>query len=105
MVRGELREARASRMVRSWRLPSRLLLTLALAACASTNTGRSASSPAASTSAATSAATSGAAMGPFDVVILNGRVVDGTGNPWYYADVAIRGDRIAAVAPPHSLDA
>ncbi len=88
-------------MVPSWRLPSRLLLTLALAACASTKTGRSASYPAASTSAATSAA----AMGPFDVVILSGRVVDGTGNPWYYADVAIRGDRIAAVAPPHSLDA
>jgi len=42
--------------------------------------------------------------GPFDVIIANGRVVDGTGNPWYYADVAIRGDRIAAVAPPHALD-
>ncbi len=43
--------------------------------------------------------------GPFDVVISNGRVVDGTGNPWYYADVGIRGDRITAVAPPHSFDA
>jgi N-acyl-D-amino-acid deacylase len=42
--------------------------------------------------------------GPFDIIIANGRVVDGTGNPWYYADVAIRGDRIAAVAPPHALD-
>lgn len=30
--------------------------------------------------------------------------MDGTGNPWYYADVAIRGDRIAAVAPPHTFD-
>jgi dihydroorotase/N-acyl-D-amino-acid deacylase len=46
----------------------------------------------------------GAMGGPFDVVIANGRVVDGTGNPWYYADVAIRGDRIAAIAPPHALD-
>ncbi|HEY8311203.1 MAG TPA: hypothetical protein VIG47_11640, partial [Gemmatimonadaceae bacterium] len=45
------------------------------------------------------------ASGHFDVVIVNGKVVDGTGNPWYYADVGIRGDRIAAVAPPHSLDA
>jgi N-acyl-D-amino-acid deacylase len=42
--------------------------------------------------------------GPFDIVIANGRVVDGTGNPWYRADIAIRGDRIAAVAPPHSFD-
>jgi N-acyl-D-amino-acid deacylase len=42
--------------------------------------------------------------GPYDVIIANGRVVDGTGNPWYYADVAIRRDRIALVAPPHALD-
>ena len=33
----------------------------------------------------------------YDVLIRNGRVLDGTGNPWFYADVAIRGDRIAAV--------
>jgi N-acyl-D-aspartate/D-glutamate deacylase len=33
----------------------------------------------------------------YDVVIRNGRVVDGTGTPWYYADVAISGDRIVAV--------
>src|SRR4051794_37536178 len=32
-----------------------------------------------------------------DLVIRGGRVVDGTGNPWFLADVAIRGDRIAAV--------
>lgn len=34
---------------------------------------------------------------PYDLLIRNGRVLDGTGNPWIYADVAIRGDRIAAV--------
>lgn len=34
---------------------------------------------------------------PFDILITNARVVDGTGNPWYRADIAIRGDRIAAV--------
>ncbi len=34
---------------------------------------------------------------PYDVVIRGGRVVDGTGNPWFDADVAIRGDRIAAI--------
>jgi dihydroorotase/N-acyl-D-amino-acid deacylase len=35
--------------------------------------------------------------GPFDVLIKNGRIIDGSGNPWYAADVGIRGDRIAAI--------
>src|SRR5689334_4427138 len=35
--------------------------------------------------------------GTFDVVIANGRVVDGTGAPWFRADVGIRGDRIVAI--------
>src|ERR1041384_3585105 len=33
----------------------------------------------------------------YDIIIANGRIVDGTGNPWFYADVAIRGDRIIKV--------
>jgi N-acyl-D-amino-acid deacylase len=33
----------------------------------------------------------------YDVLIRNGRVVDGSGNPWVYADVGIMGDRIAFV--------
>jgi len=33
----------------------------------------------------------------FDVIIRNGRVIDGTGNPWFRADVALQGDRIAAI--------
>lgn len=33
----------------------------------------------------------------YDLIVRNGRVVDGTGNPWYYADLAVRGDRIAAI--------
>jgi len=33
----------------------------------------------------------------FDVVIRNGRIVDGTGAPWFRGDVGISGDRIAAV--------
>ena len=33
----------------------------------------------------------------FDLLIKNGRVVDGTGNPWFMADVAVRGERIVAV--------
>jgi N-acyl-D-amino-acid deacylase len=35
----------------------------------------------------------------YDVVITGGRVVDGTGNPWFYGDVAVRGDRIVRIAP------
>lgn len=34
-----------------------------------------------------------------DVLIRGGRVVDGTGNPWFYGDVAIAGDRVVEVAP------
>ncbi|MBI1895895.1 MAG: amidohydrolase family protein [Acidobacteria bacterium] len=34
---------------------------------------------------------------PYDVLITGGRIMDGTGNPWYEADLAIRGDRITAV--------
>ena len=33
----------------------------------------------------------------WDVLIRGGRIVDGTGNPWFEGDVAIRGNRIAAV--------
>jgi N-acyl-D-amino-acid deacylase len=39
------------------------------------------------------------AAGPYDVIIGAGRVVDGTGNPWFYGDVAITGDRIARITP------
>ncbi|MBW8862613.1 MAG: amidohydrolase family protein, partial [Acidobacteria bacterium] len=35
----------------------------------------------------------------FDLVIRNGRIVDGTGSPWYRGDVAVRGDTIARIAP------
>ena len=34
---------------------------------------------------------------PFDVIIEHGHVIDGTGAPWYAADVGIRGGRIAAI--------
>src|SRR5690606_35459703 len=37
--------------------------------------------------------------GHYDILLRNGRIVDGTGNPWYTGDVAIRGDVIVAVAP------
>lgn len=37
------------------------------------------------------------AAGPADVLFLHARVLDGAGNPWRYADVAVTGDRIAFV--------
>ncbi len=33
----------------------------------------------------------------FDVVILHGHIIDGTGSPWYSGDVGIRDGRIAAI--------
>lgn len=33
----------------------------------------------------------------YDVLIRNGRIVDGTGNPWYSGDVAIKDGKIAAI--------
>jgi N-acyl-D-aspartate/D-glutamate deacylase len=43
-----------------------------------------------------------AAEPTYDLVVRNGKVVDGTGNPWFLGDVAVRGDRIVAVGrvPP-----
>jgi N-acyl-D-amino-acid deacylase len=39
----------------------------------------------------------------FDLVVSGGRVIDGCGNPWYRADVGVRGDRIAVIAAPGTL--
>lgn len=36
---------------------------------------------------------------PYDLIIANGRVIDGSGNAWFHGDIAIRGDRIARIAP------
>jgi N-acyl-D-amino-acid deacylase len=38
-----------------------------------------------------------------DLVVAGGRIVDGCGNPWYRGDVAVRGDRVAAVGAPGTL--
>lgn len=34
---------------------------------------------------------------PFDLVLRGGRIVDGTGAPWYFGDVGIRGGRIVTI--------
>lgn len=47
--------------------------------------------------AAVVAVASGQVPASYDLVIRNGRVLDGSGNAWYLADVAVTGDRIVAV--------
>ena len=48
---------------------------------------------------------------PFDTLIRNARVLDGAGNPWFFADVALKDGRIAAVgrlgpvSARHTVDA
>src|SRR4030088_3431147 len=40
-------------------------------------------------------ATDRPADAPFDIVIINGHIIDGTGSPWYSGDIGIRDGRIA----------
>jgi len=42
-------------------------------------------------------------MANYDLLITGAQVVDGTGNPWFYGDVAIQGDRIAAITRPGEI--
>jgi len=35
--------------------------------------------------------------GKFDILVKNGKIVDGTGNPWFYGDIGIIGDTIAEI--------
>jgi N-acyl-D-amino-acid deacylase len=42
------------------------------------------------------------ASADYDVIIRNGRIIDGSGNPWVSGDVAIRGNRIAAIGDLHA---
>src|SRR5215467_13457767 len=44
-----------------------------------------------------------AAPASYDLIIRNGRIIDGTGSPWYAADIGIRAGRIAAIG--HLADA
>ena len=39
-----------------------------------------------------------------DVLIRGGRIVDGTGNPWFHGDITLRGDTIAAIGAAGTID-
>jgi N-acyl-D-amino-acid deacylase len=41
---------------------------------------------------------------PYDVILSGGKIADGTGNPWFYGDVGLRGNRIARITPAGLLD-
>ncbi len=34
---------------------------------------------------------------PLDIVITNGRIIDGTGSPWFSGDIGIRAGKIASI--------
>ncbi len=38
-----------------------------------------------------------ASSAPYDLIIRNGHIIDGTGSPWYSGDIGIRNGRIAAI--------
>jgi len=41
----------------------------------------------------------------FDILIRNGKIIDGTGNPWYEADVGIVGERVTSIGNLSSANA
>lgn len=41
---------------------------------------------------------------PFDLIITNGKIIDGTGNPWFYGDVGIQEGKIAAIGKLNPAD-
>ncbi|MFZ0640021.1 MAG: D-aminoacylase [Candidatus Acidiferrales bacterium] len=43
--------------------------------------------------------------GNYDVIIRGGHILDGTGNPWYAADIGIRGDKIVAIGKLENANA
>jgi dihydroorotase/N-acyl-D-amino-acid deacylase len=42
---------------------------------------------------------------PYDLLITGGRIIDGSGSPYFHGDIAIRGDSIAAIGKLASSDA
>ena len=48
---------------------------------------------------------SGSSTTDFDILIRNGRVIDGTGNPWYPSDIGITGNRIMGMGRLENAEA
>jgi len=42
-------------------------------------------------------------MATFDTLIQNARIIDGSGNPWFYGDVAFDDGQIATITPPGQI--
>ena len=42
-------------------------------------------------------------MNIYDLVLVNGQILDGCGNPWFWGDLAIQQGRIVEIAPPGTL--
>ena len=78
------------------KLAALLPLAWIVAACSVTVTHGAAPAPAQAPAPADAA---------YDLVITNGRIVDGSGNAWFWGDVGVRGDRIVKIAPRHALTA
>lgn len=36
-------------------------------------------------------------VGKYDILVKNGKIIDGTGNPWFHGDIGIKGDTIAEI--------
>lgn len=42
-------------------------------------------------------------MANIDVLARGARVIDGSGSPWFYGDVAVTSGRVHSIAPPDSM--
>ncbi len=73
----------------SFNLARAILIIAGCGACASAPAGSRAASP--------------LSEQQYDVVITNGKIVDGTGNAWFFGDVGIRGDRIVSISRRNEL--
>ncbi|MCS7033949.1 MAG: amidohydrolase family protein, partial [Phycisphaerae bacterium] len=41
---------------------------------------------------------------PYDLLIRHGKIIDGTGTPWFYGDVAVRDGKIASIGQLGNAD-
>ena len=89
----DTRRAGASPRLRARIVRGTYLIALGVWCAACTSSGATRPSVLSVAGAPTPRATAGA----YDIIIEKGMVVDGAGSPWFYGDVGIRGDRIAAI--------